>query len=137
MAVRVQAVIGQENYYTTVKAGIHTFITDEPIDKCGGNKGPNPYEILASSLASCTAATLKMYINRKQWKVEKINVEVILENDPIQHIANFKRRIWYEEAQLDDTQKKRLLAIAEACPVHKLLHGTIHINTYLDSNDGN
>ncbi|MDI9341973.1 MAG: OsmC family protein [Sediminibacterium sp.] len=130
MAVRVQAGIGVEKYFTKVSAGTNTIITDEPIDKGGGNKGFNPYEVLAASLASCTAATLRMYIDRKQWQVGKINVEVVLENDPQNHVAHFKRYISYEDAQLDETQEKRLLAIAEACPVHKLLNGAIHINTF-------
>lgn len=131
MAVRVQADIGVEKYFTKVSAGANTIITDEPIDKGGGNKGFNPYEVLAASLASCTAATLRMYIDRKQWQVGKISVEVILENDPQNHVAHFKRYISYEDAQLDEVQKKRLLAIAEACPVHKLLNGSIHINTLI------
>jgi len=58
-SVKVEATIGQEKYFTEVKAGNNLLITDEPLDKGGGNKGFNPFEILATSLASCTAATLK------------------------------------------------------------------------------
>jgi putative redox protein len=74
MAVTVKASLGKEKYYE-VFAGENALITDEPVDKGGQNKGFNPFEILATSLASCTAATLRMYIERKEWDVEKINVK--------------------------------------------------------------
>jgi len=68
MEVSVKAVLGNQLYYTEVTAGDNVLITDEPTDLGGQNKGFNPFEILATSLASCTAATLRMYMDRKQWK---------------------------------------------------------------------
>lgn len=129
MSVTVKASLGTEKYYTEVVAGENRIITDEPVDKGGGNKGFNPFEILATSLASCTAATLRMYIDRKQWQVEKINVEVELENYPGTKTAIFSRNISYEGANLDAKQIERLHKIADACPVHKIFHGNIEINT--------
>lgn len=129
MAITVKASLGTEKYYTKVVAGENTLITDEPVDKGGGNKGFNPFEILATSLASCTAATLRMYIDRKEWNVEKINVEVELENFPLTKRAIFKRDISFEGANLDDEQLKRLHAIADACPIHKILTNDIEILT--------
>lgn len=82
MGVTVNVNIGTEKYYTKVTAGDNTIYTDEPLDKGGGNKGLNPFELLAASLATCTAATLKMDIDRKGWDVPKIDVEVFLENYP-------------------------------------------------------
>ncbi|KIC64702.1 OsmC family protein [Chryseobacterium taiwanense] len=129
MAITVKASLGKEKYYTEVVAGENTLITDEPVDKGGQNKGFNPFEILATSLASCTAATLRMYIERKEWDVEKINVEVELENFPLTKRAVFKRDITFEGTDLDDEQLKRLHTIADACPVHKILTNDIEILT--------
>lgn len=128
MAVTVKASLGKTKYYTEVTAGDNQIITDEPIDKGGQNKGFNPLEILATSLASCTAATLRMYIERKEWDVENINVEVELENFPLTKRAVFKRDITFEGV-LDDEQLKRLHTIADACPVHKILTNDIEILT--------
>ena len=82
MGVTVNASIGTEKYYTKVTAGDHIIYTDEPIDKGGGNKGLNPFELLAASLATCTGATLRMYIDRKEWDIPTIDVEVFMENYP-------------------------------------------------------
>ena len=98
MGVTVKAVLGTTKYFTEVTAGENRMITDEPVDKGGGNKGFNPYEILATSLASCTAATLRMYIDRKGWDVPKIDVEVELENYPQTKTAVFSRNISYGNA---------------------------------------
>lgn len=128
MGVTVKAILGKEKYYTEVTAGENQLITDEPIDKGGQNKGFNPFEILATSLASCTAATLKMYIDRKEWAVEEINVEVEIENYPLTKRAVFTRNISFE-GTIDEEQLKRLHTIADACPVHKLLTNDIEIQT--------
>ena len=129
MAVTVRASLGKTKYYTEVIAGENQLITDEPIDKGGQNKGFNPFEILATSLASCTAATLRMYIDRKEWNIEKIDVEVELENFPLTKLAIFKRNIIFEGSNLSDDQLKRLHTIADACPVHKILINEIEIQT--------
>lgn len=129
MAITVKASLGKERYYTEVVAGENTLITDEPLDKGGGNKGFNPFEILATSLASCTAATLRMYIDRKEWSIDTINVEVELENFPLTKRAIFKRDITFEGTILDEEQIKRLRAIADACPIHKILTNDIEILT--------
>lgn len=129
MGVTVKASLGKTKYYTEVVAGENKIITDEPLNKGGQNKGFNPFEILATSLASCTAATLRMYIERKEWDVEKINVEVDLENFPLTKRAVFKRDISFEGTNLDDEQLKRLHTIADACPIHKILTNDIEILT--------
>ncbi|WP_449389422.1 OsmC family protein [Chryseobacterium lineare] len=129
MSITVKASLGKEKYYTEVVAGENTLITDEPVDKGGGNKGFNPFEILATSLASCTAATLRMYIDRKEWNIDTINVEVELENFPLTKRAIFKRDITFEGIVPDEEQIKRLRTIADACPIHKILTNDIEILT--------
>lgn len=129
MGVKVKATLGTEKYYTEVIAGENTLITDEPIDKGGGNKGFNPFEILATSLASCTAATLRMYIDRKGWNIPVINVEVDLENYPQTKNAQFCRTIDFGTTVISDDIKDKLFKIADACPVHKILTNNIEILT--------
>ncbi len=129
MSVKVLARIGTEKYYTEVTAGKNKIITDEPVDKGGQDKGFNPFELLAASLATCTAATLRMYIDRKGWSVPEIDVEVEMENYPQTKNTLFTRKISYGEALLEAEQLARLHHIADACPVHKMLHGNMEINT--------
>lgn len=129
MGVKVKATLGTEKYYTEVIAGENTLITDEPVDKGGGNKGFNPFEILATSLASCTAATLRIYIDRKGWDIPTINVEVDLENFPQTRTAQFCRIIDFGTTEVSEEIKDRLFKIADACPVHKILTNNIEILT--------
>ncbi len=135
MTVSVKASLGKANYYTEVTAGENTLITDEPVDKGGGNKGFNPFEIMATSLASCTAATLRMYIDRKGWNIEKINIDVEMEHFPLTKRTIFKRTVSFEGISPDDEQIKRLRAIADACPVHKILTNEIEILTKFSTYD--
>lgn len=131
MGVKVKASLGTEKYYTEVIAGENKLITDEPIDKGGGNKGFNPFEILATSLASCTAATLRMYIERKGWDIPMIHVEVDLENYPQTKTAQFCRTIDFGKTEVSEDIRDRLFKIADACPVHKILTNDIEILTKL------
>lgn len=129
MGVKVKATLETEKYYTKVVAGENTLITDEPVDKGGGNKGFNPFEILATSLASCTAATLRMYIDRKGWEIPTINVEVDLENFPQTKTAQFCRVIDFGTTEVSEDVKDKLFKIADACPIHKILTNNIDILT--------
>lgn len=129
MSVKVLARIGTEKYYTEVTAGKNKLITDEPLDKGGLDKGFNPFELLAASLATCTAATLRMYIDRKAWSVPEIDVKVEMENYPQTKNTLFTRKISYGDALLEAEQLARLYHIADACPVHKMLHGNMEIKT--------
>jgi putative redox protein len=122
------AVIGRAQYQTVVKSGNHTLIADEPIDDGGTDTGMSPYNLLMASLASCTAITLRMYINRKMWIIEEITVNLEMYRTEtgifIESRLKFKGEVTPE-------QKKRLITIADACPIHKILAGNIVINTSL------
>lgn len=128
--IKVKAVIGQTDFKTDVYTATNSIISDEPLDNGGQDKGFNPYELLASSLASCTCATLKMYLNKKDWPVDDIIVEVTLERDKENNITNLDRKIAFN-GPLTEEQKQRLLTIANACPVHKILTNPIQITTSL------
>lgn len=120
--------IGQAKYQTIITSDNHTIIADEPAIMEGADTGISPYGLLLGSLASCTAITLRMYINRKMWIVDEIgvNVEMFKTEDgvTIESQLSFK-------GELTNEQLKRLVTIADACPIHKLLTGNIIINTSL------
>ena len=80
------------------------------------------------SLASCTAITLRMYADRKQWNVSKIKVEVASEK--MDNKTFFKREILIE-GDIKEDQRQRLLQIANSCPVHRVLTNPIEISTIL------
>ena len=124
----VTAVIGRDRYRTELITNGHHLVADEPEEVGGKNLGPGPGEFLMVSLASCTAITLRMYADRKQWPLEKIRVEVTSEKADKTTI--FLRHVYFEGA-LDDEQRNRLLQIANACPVHRTLTNPIEIKTEL------
>ncbi|WP_413513002.1 OsmC family protein [Myroides odoratus] len=132
MEVKVTATLGTTLYQTEIQAGKNRISSDEPIDMGGGDTGLNPFELLASALASCTAATLRMYINRKNWEVDEISVVVEMIEDKLNKQTHFKREIHFKGGILDEDQQKRLLVIAEKCPVHKVLTGNVTIETAIN-----
>jgi putative redox protein len=124
--VKVQAVIHSLNYATLISSESgHRLQADEPYNNGGGNSGPTPHELMASALASCTAITLKMYCDLKGWTIDNITVHVDVnpKGRPL-----FLRRILVK-AMLGPDQQKRLLQIANHCPMHKLLTGQADIKT--------
>lgn len=125
----VRAIIGEDRYRTELTVSGKTVIADEPEDLGGTNLGPAPGEFLMISLASCTAITLRMYADRKQWPVTQIQVEVAMEKE--ESTTVFQREIFLA-GELTDEQRERLLQIANACPVHKTLSNPIRIDTRLN-----
>ena len=101
--------------------GGHTLIVDEPPDRGGTDTGPRPTQLLAASLASCTAITVEMYADRKGWDVGQVEVDVEVEYDGLVP-ATFAVALKLPR-ELDEEQRRRLLAVAAKCPVHKTLAG--------------
>lgn len=124
----VSAIIGTDHFRNEITVGGKMVIADEPEELDGTNQGPAPGEFLLISLASCTAITLRMYADRKNWPIEKIIVEVNFEK--VDNKTIFKRELQLV-GDLTDEQKARLLQIANACPVHKTLTNPIEIQTSL------
>lgn len=109
-------------YRTDVRAGNFAMLADEPLQYGGTDLGPSPADYLCMSLASCQAITLRMYLQRKQWKADVINVKVNLVK--ADQTSSGHNTFYVEvtlQGDLTDEQQKRLLEIAKACPVHKLL----------------
>jgi len=127
----ISAQIDTRLYRTEIKsASGNIVIADEPQEVGGKNLGFSPSELLASSLASCTLITLRMYINRKQWEVSEINIKIDFQRDAEQNVSLFTRKIEII-GEIDETQKQRLETIANSCPIHKTLTHSIEIKTTL------
>jgi len=127
----ISAQIDTRLYRTEIKSATgNIVIADEPQEMGGKNLGFSPSELLASSLASCTLITLRMYINRKQWDVSEINIKVDFERNTDQKISLFTRKIEII-GEVDDKQRQRLETIANSCPIHKTLTNSIEIKTTL------
>lgn len=124
----VTAINRAEGLKTEINTKDHHFIVDEPIDIGGTHEGPNPYELLASSLASCTAITLRMYIRHKQLPIDNIQVDVDIHHETVFPTTRLTRKIHYE-GTVDHSVKQRLISVANSCPIHKILNGNIQINT--------
>lgn len=108
----------------------NVLIADEPIAVGGKNLGFSPSELLASSLSACTSATLRMYADRKGWQLDEVKIELELRFIREENRTQIERKITLI-GQLDEKQTERLLAIANACPVHKILSNPIAIDTKL------
>jgi putative redox protein len=105
--------------------GGHVLILDEPPERGGTDTGPRPTQLLAASLAGCTAITVEMYADRKGWDLGAVecDVEVAYEGHvPVRFDVALKL-----PAALDAEQRRKLLVIAEHCPVHKVLAGEAEV----------
>ena len=113
-----------ENFRHDVHVRSHTITADEPTDHGGDDGGPSPQELLAASLASCTAITIEMYAKRKGWDVAGMRVDV--EYTPAERgcMTRFDL-VMRMPAHLTDEQVERLTAIAAKCPVHRTLEGEV------------
>jgi putative redox protein len=98
----------------------HRLVADEPEEKGGGDHGPKPTELLAASLASCTAITIEMYADRKEWDLGQVEVNVNFTEASASEPPKFGVQIKVE-TELDEEQRKRILVIAGKCPVHRAL----------------
>ncbi|AXT60274.1 OsmC family protein [Aquimarina sp. AD10] len=131
-----------EGFTTQMKIGNHYMIADEPESIGGNDFGPSPYELVSAGLSACTAMTIKMYMARKGWDLQNVEVHTSYskshaadcENceDPNAKIDTFEREIKIE-GDLDEKQINRILQIADKCPVHKTLHSQTQVITKLIS----
>ncbi|MCQ6956663.1 OsmC family protein [Mucilaginibacter aquariorum] len=129
LLVSAEAHITHTQYQTIVTSDNHTIIADEPAGLGGTDKGMSPYNLLLASLASCTVITLRMYINRKMWTVDEIAIKLDLYKNRNGVLIESKLAF---KGEITDEQRKRLITIANVCPIHKILAGNIVINTGIE-----
>lgn len=129
-----------DGFTTQMKVGSHYITADEPVSYGGNNFGPSPYELVSAGLSACTVMTVQMYVKRKKWPLENVEVHTSyqkLHADDCQNcdsseskIDTFQRAIKLT-GDLDDKQIARIMEIADKCPVHKTLKSEINIVTTL------
>ena len=102
----------------------HALTADEPREHGGDDSGPSPQELLAASLASCTAITMEMYAQRKGWDIGDVKVDV--DYEPAQRGSPTRFRMVVNlPKELPEEQRERLLQIGAKCPVHRTLEGEV------------
>jgi putative redox protein len=121
----------------TVDMRNHNVLVDEPSDRGGDDDGPSPQELLAASLASCTAITIEMYAKHKNWDLGKL--EVAVEYTPADRGCPTKFAVELRlPPETTPEQRERLQVIAAKCPVHRTLEGEVMFEdriTTLTAND--
>lgn len=132
VAVRV----GARGYRAEVVAGDHSLIADEPVALGGTNEGPTPYDYLAAALGTCTAMTIRMYADRREWPLDEVTVRLTHsrthQKDCAQcdegqvGIDQFARSIELS-GDLTDEQRAGLLRVADRCPVAQTLKRGVSI----------
>ena len=114
----------------TVRVRDHQLTIDERQEAGGDDAGPDPQELLAASLASCTAITMEMYAARKGWEIG--NVEVEVQYTPAERgcPTRFDLALRLPE-DLSDELVERLRVIAAKCPVHRTLDGEVMFHEHV------
>lgn len=129
---KISSSIKKENYRIEITSPTgNVVIADEPIEMGGKDLGFSPKELLASALAACTSATVKMYADRKAWDLQEVKIDIELEFIKEENKTVIIRKLEFI-GNLDEAQKSRLLAIANACPVHKILSNSIETNSEVE-----
>jgi putative redox protein len=132
----------EEGLRAEVFTGTHRVVADEPVDKGGGDEGPDPYGLLLGALGTCTAMTLRLYADRKGWDLRSVTVDLThdrmhrddcedcAEEETRSHIDRIGRVLTLE-GDLDEEQRARLLQIAGRCPVARTLGNAPEISSRL------
>lgn len=119
----VASLAQEDNFLTRMKVGSHYMLADEPLNVGGNDFGPNPFELVTAGLSACTSMTLHMYAKHKEWDLQKVNVHISHSKEEVEEGTKqdvFTRHIEIQ-GELDKKQRKRLIEIANKCPVHKTL----------------
>ena len=128
LVARATAKLASARYAVNIHTGHHELVGDEPVSAGGGDCGPTPFGLVLSGLGACTAITLRMYAERKNWPLTGLGVDLEYFRDG----KAFRiERILHIEGNLDAEQRARLADIAERTPVTLALKAGTTINTKL------
>jgi len=128
LLARAVAKQAEARYSVNIRAGHHDLVADEPVSAGGGDKGPSPFGLVLAGLAACTAITLRMYAERKNWPLSGLGVEL----QYFREDKSFRiERALRVQGDLDAEQRARLADIAERTPVTLALKAGATIHTTL------
>ncbi|MGB8045140.1 MAG: OsmC family protein, partial [Pseudolabrys sp.] len=130
---------GNGKFQQEIMSGPHRFLADEPVKVGGLGSGPGPYDLLLAGLGACTSMTLRLYAENKRLPLERVSVRLAHNRIHAEDCLNCEtkeglidrvdRNITLEGA-LSADERKRLLEIADKCPVHRTLESDIEIRTF-------
>jgi len=131
---------GRLRYVQSVLVGPHLLQGDEPVSVGGSDVGPNPYELLLAALGTCTSITVRMYADRKQWPLESVHIELSYARVHADDCTTCDKELKLVDGiemelsffgELSESQRQRLMEIANKCPVHRTLESPIPIRARL------
>jgi putative redox protein len=131
---------GPLRYVQTITIGPHVLQADEPSKVGGDDAGPNPYELLLAALGSCASITIRMYADRKQWPLlgvrvclsyARVHAEDCAECDTESGMVDRIEMGISFTGDLSQEQSRRLIEIANKCPVHRTLVSQVQISSRL------
>ena len=114
-----------------IRIGDHAVTADESHDHGGTDAGPNPQELLAASLASCSAITMEMYAKRKGWNLGEVVVDVDYEPAQRGSVTKFVMNVRLPK-ELPEDQRDKLMQVVAKCPVHRTLEGEVMFEENLE-----
>jgi putative redox protein len=121
---------GVGKFQVEARMGSTALLIDEPASVGGLGSGPNPYDLMSAALGACTLMTIRLYAARKAWPLAHVRVRVTHQRGALQARDTFDREI-HLDGPLDAEQTRRLLEIAERCPVHLTLERGSDVTTRL------
>ncbi|MBZ0172358.1 MAG: OsmC family protein [Phycisphaerales bacterium] len=128
MPREARASIGTRRYETRVSVGPHGLVADEPGELGGDDRGPAPTELLLSAIAACKVITARMYADRKGWPVERIDAVARAAGASGHQITRIEVALEVVGG-LTDEQRRRVLEVADKCPVQKAVRaGTVVVS---------
>jgi putative redox protein len=128
----------KSKFNQTISVGPHRLVADEPVAAGGEDAGPGPYDFLLAGLGACTSMTMRLYADRKSLPLDrvtvtlkhsKIHAEDCEECETREGLLDQIDRVIALEGNLDAEQRKKLMEIADKCPVHRTLTSEIRIVT--------
>jgi uncharacterized OsmC-like protein/fermentation-respiration switch protein FrsA (DUF1100 family) len=125
-------------FQQTVSVGPHLLLADEPAASGGDDGGLAPYDFLLAALGACTSMTMRLYAERKSLPLErttvtlrhaKIHAEDCAECETKAGMLDQIERVIAMDGPLDEEQRRKLMEIADRCPVHRTLTSEVRILT--------
>jgi len=120
---------GASGYVQTIAIGPHRLTADEPAVAGGADEGPNPPELLLAALGACISMTVRLYAERKLWPLRAVRITLV--RSPAEGTEQIDVKISFV-GELSEEQRRRLLEIAEHCPVHRMLASGVRIRSGLE-----